>query len=145
MIVSADTHAARCHQEIADRTKARHSRTGCIGVIAYLLHSDYRCTFTERHCCECRSVAVADLRRSCSTSEFITARQDRDARSWREEELTHPAGVDHRKKRRISDYTNLRERVSHLHILASPSNMRSNRLRSGKPDPLWECRGASLQ
>jgi hypothetical protein len=145
MIVSADTHAARCHQEIADRTKARDRRTGCIGVITYLLHGDHRCTFAERECCECRPVAIADLRRARSTSEFITARQDRNARSGREEELTHPARVDHRKERRISDCTNLRERVSHLHILASPSNMRSNRLRSGKPDLFWECRGASLK
>ena len=145
MIVSADTDAARCHQEIADRTKAHDSRMGCIGVIAYLLHSDHRCTFTERQCCECRPVAVTDLRRARRTSEFITARQDRNARSGREEELTHPARVDHRKERRISDCTNLRERVSHLHILASPSNMRSNRLRSGKPDLLWERGRASLQ
>jgi hypothetical protein len=41
MIVSANTDAARCHQEIADRTKAGDSRTGCTGVISYLLHGDH--------------------------------------------------------------------------------------------------------
>ena len=113
MIVSADTDTARCHQEIADRTEARHRRTSCTRVITDLLDGNHRCTFAERECCECRPVAVADLRRARRTCEFITARQDRNARSGREEELTHPARVDHRKERRISDY------IEGLNMLAS--------------------------